>query len=245
MKKIIAVLLTLAACTQAKKELQSSTQASADNKRTEVQQQEGWKLLFDGQTLTGWKIYKEWKNNTWEVKDGTLHCRPVNEQVKGDGDERSDLMTTEQFANFEFTCNWKISPEGNSGIIYRVTEEFEQPYFSGPEYQLIDDEGYKPKQNDVHLTGANYDMMPPTAKVVKPVGEWNFTKIVANGNHVEHWLNGQKIVEYELRSPDWQKRKDESKWKDKKGYGMASQGHIDLQDHGSEVWFKNVMIKAL
>jgi hypothetical protein len=153
-------------------------------------------------------------------------------------------MTTDEYENFELTFDWKISHEGNSGVIYRATEEFDQPYFSGPEYQLLDDKGL-PNESETHFTGAVFGLYATTPKSLKPTGEWNNSKLVVNRNRVEHWLNGQKIVEYNLRSPDWQKRKDASKWKDEKGYGMATKGHIDLQDHGHEVWFKNVMIKIL
>ena len=251
MKRILYLLLLSAACTPAKKESQEQTQsAPADEAAThpgltEAQQSEGWKLLFDGKSLNGWQIFKGRKNNTWEAKDGMLHCKALNEKVKGDGDERADLMTGETFENFELSLDWKISPQGNSGVIYRATEEFEQPYYSGPEYQLIDDLGYQPKPTDKQLTGADYDMYATEPKSLKPVGEWNNTKIVVNGKHVEHWLNGQKIVEYEFGSPDWLKRKEASKWKDAKGYGLATKGHIDLQDHGHEVWFRNIMIRNL
>jgi len=251
MKKILCLLFVLAACSPAKKENQEEQatpiveDSAALPELTDAQKAEGWKLLFDGKSLSGWQNFKGRKNNTWEVANGILHCKALNEKTKGDGDERGDIMTTDEFENFEFTCDWKISPQGNSGIIYRATEEFDQPYYSGPEYQLIDDLGYTPQQTDVHLTGANYDVHATTPKTLKPVGEWNSTKIVVKGKHVEHWLNGQKVVEYELGSPDWTKRKEASKWKEAKGYGLAPKGHIDLQDHGSEAWFKNIMIKVL
>ncbi len=254
MKKLLCLLFLVAACSPAKKEnseqaQETSTVASdataALPELTDAQKAEGWKLLFDGKGLSGWQDFKGRKNNTWEAVNGLLHCKALNEKVKGDGDERGDIMTSDEFENFEFTCDWKISPQGNSGIIYRATEEFDQPYYSGPEYQLIDDIGYLPKQSDVHLTGANYDMHATEPKTMKPVGEWNSTKIIVKGKHVEHWLNGQKIVEYEFGSPDWTKRKEASKWKEWKGYGMAAKGHIDLQDHGHEAWFKNIMIKTL
>lgn len=254
MKKLICLLLLAAACSSAKKDNQEAREEASSLTEaatatlpslTEAQKEEGWKLLFDGKTMSGWQIFKGRKNNTWEVKEGALHCKPVNESMTGDGDERSDLMTTDEFENFEFTCDWKISPKGNSGIMFRVTEEFEQPYYSGPEYQLKDDIGYPEDLKGLAETGANYGMHITTPKTLKPVGEWNSTKILVNGKHVEHWLNGQKVVEYELSSADWLKRKEGSKWKDAKGYGMASKGHIDLQDHGHEVWFKNVMIKVL
>ncbi len=253
MKKLITLLFIVTVCSPVKKEDQETESLSSSVVEavtslpalTDSQKAEGWKLLFDGKTLNGWQIFKARKNNTWEVKDGLLHCKALNETTKGDGDERSDLMTTDEFENFEFTCDWKISPKGNSGIIYRATEEFEQPYYSGPEYQLIDDNSYLPKPTDKQLTGASYDMYATAPKTLKPVGEWNSTKIVVNGKHVEHWLNDQKIVEYELGSSNWQKRKEACKWNEAKGYGLASKGHIDLQDHGHEVWFKNVMIKTI
>jgi hypothetical protein len=254
MKKIIGLLFLAAACAPAKKENQEQVQDSASLKvevpaslptLTDAQKAEGWKLLFDGQTLTGWQIFKGRKNNTWEVLDGTLHCKALNEKAKGDGDERSDIMTSDEFANFELAFDWKISPQGNSGVMFRVTEEFEQPYYSGPEYQVIDDTGYPGKLTDKQLTAANYDMHVAENKTAKPIGEWNSSKIIVNGNHVEHWLNGQKTVEYELGSADWKKRKENSKWKEWKGYGAAANGHIDLQDHGSEAWYKNVMIRVL
>lgn len=250
MKKILWLIAFAAACTPAKKENQETAPASAQVQEialpsiSESQKAEGWKLLFDGKSMNGWQFFKGRKNNTWEVKDGMLHCKPLNEKVQGDGDERSDLMTIEEFENFELNFDWNIAAEGNSGVIYRVTEEFDQPYFSGPEYQLIDDKGF-PNETPDHLTGTVYGLYTTTSKALKPVGEWNNSKLVVNKNHVEHWLNGQKIVEYELGSADWKKRKAESKWKDATGYGLSPKGHIDLQDHGSEIWFKNVMIKLL
>jgi hypothetical protein len=173
-----------------------------------------------------------------------LHCKALNETT-GEGSERADLRTTEQYQNFELVFDWKVAAEANSGVMFRVTEEFEQPYYSGPEYQLIDDTGYPGELTELQKTGSNYDMhAAPATKPVKPAGEWNTTKIVVNVNHVEHWLNGAKVVEYELQSDDWKQRKDASKWKEAAGYGMAPTGYIDFQDHGNEVWFKNVKIKV-
>jgi hypothetical protein len=253
MKKIVGLLLLVAACSPAKKENQEQVQDSVAEvaatpilpSLTDSEKAEGWKLLFDGRTLNGWQIFKGRKNNTWEVQDGMLHCKALNEKVQGDGDERSDIMTTEEFSNFELVFDWKIAAQGNSGVMFRVTEEFDQPYHSGSEYQLIDDIGYPGKLTEKQKTGANYDMHLVEKKSLNAVGEWNSTKIVANGNHVEHWLNAEKIVEYELGSADWKKRKEESKWKEWKGYGMSPKGYIDFQDHGSEVWFKNVRLRIL
>ncbi|MBL7858651.1 MAG: DUF1080 domain-containing protein [Cyclobacteriaceae bacterium] len=209
---------------------------------TETQIAEGWKLLFDGSSLDGWRFFLNKPNDSWEVVDGTLHCKPVKENAEN---LRSDIMTVDQYENFELAFEWKISPQGNSGVIYRATEEFSQPYFSGPEYQVIDNTGYPGDLTPKQLTGANYDMHDAPNAAPNAIGEWNSSRIVVNGNHVEHWLNGTKVVEYELQSADWKKRKAGSKWKDEKGYGMATKGHIDFQDHDHEVWYRNIMIKQL
>jgi Domain of Unknown Function (DUF1080) len=247
MKTILSLPLAvfLFACgSQPKTETtEATTEITAAVQLTEQQKAEGWRLLFDGQTTNGWKIFKDRKNNSWEVADGILHCKAPSE-VAGVENERSDLMTTEQFENFEFSVEWKIAAQSNSGIIFRVTEEYEQPYFTGPEYQLIDDAGY-PQEKDVHFTAANYDVHAVPAKKMNPVGEWNTTKIVAQGNHIEHWLNGEKVLEYEIGSEDWTKRKNASKWKDVVGYCVPKKGSIDLQDHGGEAWFRNIMIRVL
>lgn len=215
--------------------------ATGDNALTAQETADGWKLLFNGRDTAGWRFYKNKENNSWEVVDGTLHCKPMVGNEK-----RSDIMTVDQYGNFELSLDWKVSPRGNSGVMFRVTEEFDEPYLSGPEYQVIDDKEYPDKLTDLQLTAANYDMhAAPADKPMKPVGEWNNSRLVVNGNHVEHWLNGAKMLEYDINSEDWKKRKEKSKWKDAKGYGIAPRGHIDLQDHGAEVWFRNIKIKAL
>ena len=129
--------------------------------------------------------------------------------------------------------------------MYHVTEEYGAAYLTGPEYQLIDDEGFHEKLEDWQKTGADYAMYNATSRPVKPVGEYNNTKIIFNKGHVEHWLNGVKILEFQAWSDDWNKRKAAGKWKNDKGYGMSKTGFICLQDHGSEIWFKNVKIRSL
>ncbi len=197
--------------------------------------------LFNGKNLDGWRFYKSKENNSWEVaEDSSLHCKPF------DGNEkRANLITTDQYENFELNWEWKISAQGNSGVMFRVTEEFDEPYLSGPEYQLLDNIGYPGKVEDFHKTGSDFDMYAAQNAKPKSVGEWNSSKIIVNGNHVEYWLNDSKVVEYELGSEDWQKRKADSKWNEAVGYGAAKKGHICLQDHGGEVWFRNIVIKSL
>lgn len=211
-----------------------------DNTLTKKEKKAGWVLLFDGKTTDGWKSYKGREQNGWIVENGILVCKETGVT------KRSDLITAESFANYELQIDWKISPEHNSGIIYRCTEENGASYESGPEYQLIDDKGYPGKLSDKQLSGANYDMNAPAGgSIVKPVGEFNHTRIVVNNAHVEHWLNGKKVVEYELWSPEWEKTKAGSKWRDVKPYGMSKSGHIALQDHGGGVAFKNIKIRKL
>ncbi len=249
--KIVALAMAVVSCgskehkEEAADSPSTAVAAPVSPQLTEQQKADGWKSLFDGQTTNGWQIFKARKNNTWEALNGTLHAKALKEGVKGVGDERSDIMTTNEYGNFELTFDWKISAEGNSGLIFRATEEFEQPYLSGPEFQIIDDIGYPGKLKDSQHTAASYDMYVAANATPKPAGEWNSSKIVANGNHIEHWLNGTKVLEYELGSADWKKRKKDSKWNDAKGYGAAKKGHIDLQDHGSEVWFRNILIREL
>ena len=184
-----------------------------DNTLTKKEKKQGWVLLFDGKTMNGWKGYQGREQDGWEVVNGELNCKQTGTK------KRADLITTGMYDNYELSIDWKIAAKHNSGIIYRCTEDNGASFESGPEYQLIDDTGYPDKLHDKQLSGANYDMNAPSAKVVKPAGEYNTTRIVINNAHVEHWLNGVKVVEYELWSPEWEKIKAESKWNDLKQYG--------------------------
>ncbi len=212
----------------------------AQNKLSKKEIKNGWQLLFDGKSLENWRTYKGGKLK-WEVINGELH----NTNHDASEAARADLITKKKYKDFVFDCDWKISIGGNSGIIYRASEEFKQPYFTGPEYQVIDNEGYKGKLTDSQKAASNYDMEPNTLALPKPVGEWNHTKILVNGNHVEHWLNGVLVLQYEFHSDKWQAQKEKSKWKTAPKYGMEPEGHISLQDHGHEVWFKNLKIREL
>jgi hypothetical protein len=203
---------------------------------------QGWKLLFDGSSMKGWRTYQNKKADSWSVKDGVLYCKAAS---SGKKDLRSDIITTSQFENFELSADWKISPEGNSGILYMVNEEAAGAHLSGPEYQIIDDLNFPQKLEDWQKTGANYAMNPPSGASPNPVGTWNNTRIIVNNGHVEHWLNGKKIVEYELWTEKWNKEKTSGKWKDAPAYGLSKKGHIALQDHGSEAWFRNIKIREL
>ena len=234
MKKIVfvisAVIVTMSF---------TSNNMQKENTLTEKEKKEGWILLFDGSTMNGWRSYKNKESEGWDVKNGELYC-------KAEGvTKRADLITNNAYENYELQIDWKIAPKKNSGIIYMVTEENGASYESGPEYQLIDDLGYPAKLNDKQLSGSNYDVHAPSAKTAKPAGEFNHTRIVINKGHVEHWLNGTKVVDYQLWTPEWEQLKANSKWKDVKPYGMSKSGHIALQDHGGGIAFKNIKLKPL
>ncbi|HYT75911.1 MAG TPA: DUF1080 domain-containing protein [Vicinamibacterales bacterium] len=196
-----------------------------------------WRTLFDGTSLDAWKGYQTATiPDGWKIVDRALaKDTPV-----------ADIVSKDQFGNFELQIDWKIGPAGNSGIFYRGTEEYEHIYWSGPEYQLLDDE--KASDNKTRLTcaGAAYALYPSPPGHLEPVGEWNTARIIANGAHVEHWLNGAKLLEYELWSPDWEAKVQASKFKDWPHYGRAKEGHIALQgDHNGSLAFRNIRVRVL
>ncbi len=235
-------LFLVAACAFVSVALLSFQSTPKENSLTKTEKKEGWKLLFDGKTMNGWRVYQNKTATSWEVANGELHARG---SVTDKTDKRSDIITTDQYDNFELSIDWKISKQGNSGIMYHVTEEFDAAYKSGPEYQIIDDIGFPEHLEEWQKTGADYAMHLTTSRPTKPVGEYNHTVIKVNGTHVEHWLNGVKIVEFEAWTPEWNALKAKGKWKDAPGYGLAKKGYIALQDHGSEVWFKNIKLRKL
>jgi hypothetical protein len=196
-----------------------------------------WKPLFDGTSLSAWRGYKsETVPEGWKIVDGTLaKTTPVK-----------DIVSKDEFGDFELEIEWKIGEAGNSGIFYRGTEEYDHIYWSAPEYQLLDNLTASDNKRPDHLAGAAYELYVPPADAVKPVGEWNKTRIVAKGAHVEHWLNGRKVVEYELWSPDWEAKVAASKFKVWPNYGRAKKGHIALQgDHNGDLAFRNIRIREL
>ncbi|PST82883.1 DUF1080 domain-containing protein [Pedobacter yulinensis] len=222
--------------------LGGAASAQKQNTLSKKEKAAGWELLFNGKDLSGWRMFRDKPADCWEVVDGTLHCKGSKTDKS---DLRADIITQGQFGDFEFTADWKLGPQGNSGILYRVSEDFERTYMSGPEYQLIDDNNFPGKLEPWQKTGANYAINPPLVEAAKPIGQWNTTKIIVRNNHVEHWLNGKLTAEYTFHSDDWKKKKAEGKWKNTKSYGMSPVGHIALQDHGAGVWFKNIKIRKI
>lgn len=206
------------------------------NALSSAERQEGWRLLFDGSSTAGWRAYDQpAMPEGWQVVDGAL-------TRTGRG---GDIITTESFRNFDLTVDWKIRPGGNSGLFYRAALGSGAIYFSAPELQILDDSVHVDGKSELTSSGAVYGLYPARRGVVRPVGEWNTARVLVNGNHVEHWLNGQMIAGYELGSEDWRRRVNSSKFKQWPEYGKAAEGHIGLQDHGDWVAFRNIKIRVL
>ena len=206
------------------------------NALSPAEQEAGWRLLFDGETLNGWRGYHSAElPEGWRAEDGTLHF------AAGSG----DLITVDTFGNFELSLEWKISEGGNSGIFYLAAPGSETIYMSAPEMQVLDDARHPDGANPLTSAGAAYGLYPAPRGVVRPVGEWNSVRIRVQDGQVQHWLNGQEIVEYVLGSPEWTALVANSKFADWPEYGKARAGHVGLQDHGDPVWFRDIRIRIL
>ncbi|HEV3484076.1 MAG TPA: DUF1080 domain-containing protein, partial [Vicinamibacterales bacterium] len=196
----------------------------------------GWRLLFDGSTTNNWRRYRSGAPvSGWQVMNGELT------RVTAGG----DIITAEQFADFELVLDWKVPSAGNSGIFIRVTEDHEAMHHGAPEMQILDNAGHPDGRSPLTSAGANYGLYAPERDVSRPAGEWNSARLLVRGTHVEHWLNAVKIVEYEIGSPEWERRVAESQFRNWPAYGKARQGHIGLQDHGDRVAFRNIKLRPL
>lgn len=209
-----------------------------DNTLTPEEFASGWALLFDGETLNGWKAYNGGEEpKSWSVEDKTLYC----DGSKG-GD---DIMTVKSYTDFDLKFEWKIEEGGNSGVIYMTREgkQWSRPYLTGPEYQVF---GEEEGVFDNHSVGSIFDVYEVSEnKKVKPVMEWNSGRIRLSDGMITHWVNGEIVLQCQLYSEDWNKRVAGSKWKDRPYFGKSPFGHIDFQNHGNKVWFKNVKILEL
>ncbi len=197
------------------------------------------KSLFDGKTTTGWHAYLKTGPGAWSVVDGALQLNP---KAEGQG----DLLSDNEYENYELSLEWKIAEGGNSGVILSVHEapELKETYLTGIEMQVLDDKGAEDNKLATHLAGALYDMKAP-AHPAKPAGEWNKVKIRKQNGHLTFWLNGKQVIDVQIGSPEWQEMLDKSKFKTWKGFAAYPKGHIALQAHGAQVSFKDIKIKEL
>ncbi len=231
-------------------------QVQVHNTLTAEERAEGWVLLFDGETFEGWRgLGRDGiPEGHWVIEEGAIKKVPSGEvplQADGQPLEGGDLMTERTFENFELYLEWKISPAGNSGIKYNVSEEMSTshpPRYAalGFEYQILDDQRHPDAQKGPNRTaGALYDLIAPKDKTLEPVGEFNSTWIIFRGNHGEHWLNGVKVLEYDLGTPRIDDLLAASKYRGITGFGEKRRGHIVLQDHTDAVWYRNIKIREI
>lgn len=248
MKKLILLMATaviLAACGGLKPKTE---EAVADNTLTETEIAEGWILLFDGVNPGNWRGYnKDYFPNGWVIEDGTLRIIGSGRGEAG-AIEGGDIIYNEKFSNFELSLEWKVSPAGNSGVFYLAQESPDKTIWqTAPEMQVLDNTAHIDGRNEMHSAGALYDLIGVPHDKVKPVGEWNHAKVVVFKGQVEHWLNGEMVVQYHLWTPKWYEMVAGSKfpqynpdWAE-----VAQEGFIGLQDHGDDVWYKNIKLRKL
>lgn len=229
----IAITFGFLACSQSS----STTQESSEE----------WKVLFDGKSMAGWRAYNSDEPGTaWKVVDGTLmldDSEKVDDKIKDGG----NLLTVDQYENFELALEWKISPCGNSGIMFNAVADgtYEEPWHTAPEMQVLDNSCHPDAQIIKHRAGDLYDMISCSEETVKPAGEWNQVRIISNQGKVQFWLNDVNVVSFDMRSAAWDSMIANSKFKALPAFGKARKGHIVLQDHDNKVWFRNIKIKEL
>ncbi|MFT7663444.1 MAG: cytochrome c, partial [Planctomycetota bacterium] len=211
-------------------------QSEQHNELTEAERSEGWELLFDGEQLDSWTSFKsDTLSEGWQAQNGEL----VRAGSAG------DIVTRESYRDFELALDWRITHKGNSGIFFHVTDDLNYVWESGPEMQILDNDGHGDGINEMTSTGANYALHAPASDVTRPLGQFNEARLRVKDGKVTHWLNGVKLLEYELGSEDWKARLAVSKFASMPGYGIAGEGRIALQDHGDPVFFRNLKIRRL
>ncbi len=245
---LTASALVLSACAQeggSQSTEQTSMQGSAAtiNTLTDAERADGWVLLFDGTDINAnWRGYKmDSVPTNWEIEDGAIFLNPNNYGNPG------DIISREQYGEFEFSLEWKVAPASNSGIMYHAVEsdEYEFPYETGPEMQVLDNDRHGDAKIRQHRAGDLYDLIESSVENVRPVGEWNDVRIIVQGNRLQHWQNGEKVIETTMWDDNWDALIADSKFATWPGFGKSNVGHLVLQDHGDPVWFRNLKIKKL
>jgi hypothetical protein len=222
-----------------------TAKAQTTNQLTDSEKKEGWKLLFDGKTSSGWHMYnKKSFSPAWKITDGNLFCDSTIRIPKG---EEGDICTNDVYENFDLRYQWKISKNGNSGVMFLVQEspKFEAPYTTGPEMQVLDNEGHPDGKIHKHRAGDLYDLIASSSEPVHPVGEWNDAEIKLDHGMLNLYLNGVNVVSTQLWTANWDALVKGSKFAQWPAFAKSKSGHIDLQDHGNDVWFRNIRIRTL
>jgi hypothetical protein len=248
LNRISFMILLTALCTACSEgQSQQTNSETMHNQLTEQEVEDGWTLLFDGESTEHWRGYNmdAFPENGWQAEDGLLVFRPSD---SGEWTSGLDIITRETFSNYEFKIEWMIEESGNSGIFYHVLEQDRAIYWSGPEMQILDNINHPDADQGVNgnrKAGSLYDLIPAEPQNTRPHGEWNSVKIVSDGPVIQHWQNGEKVVEYERWTPEWFDMLHESKFNCFPEFGAMRDGHIGLQDHGDVVKFRNIKIREL
>ena len=239
-------ILALTACKNENKETEAENMDTQESVAMQEEEHE-WQELFNGEDLQGWKAYnKDSISSQWKVEDGVIAFAPSAEERESS----ENLITEDEFENFEMSFEWKISEGGNSGVMWAVQEDekYAEPYLTGPEIQVLDNQKHPDAKNGPNRTaGALYDMVPPSEDATKPAGEWNKETIYINHEENKGWveLNGTRVTEFPVHGEEWEEMVKKSKFSEWEGFGANRSGHIALQDHDDKVWYRNIKIKEL
>ncbi len=201
-----------------------------------------WQVLFAGKSTDAWRGFRRdhFPSKCWTIENESLKTIPGCDEA-----ERMDVVTKDKFQNFELELEWRVAPGGNSGVIYLVSEDQDQTWKTGLEMQVLDDAKHPDGKDPKTSGGALYGLIAPINKVLHPAGRWNKVRLIVHNGHVEHWLNGRKVLDYELGSDQLQHLIAESKFKDFPRFAQNRQGRVALQHHGEEAWYRKIRIRSL